>query len=483
MMTLSQLVNLNLQVDSVRSKICGLRNAFAPINDLHPEILAVIFQFLIDDRNRHASQRSRYRWISATHVCHYWRNAALSFPSLWSTIDYSSPNLALLCFERSGSSTSLDVRISPLSRSDETFPEWLPALIPRIRALEVKCGMQQFRELEKHLSDSPTPLLKYLDIWIRGPYYDPPKILPANLPSVERLILRGLIRAPPITRFGNLVHLKVRSDWDGTTMSEPLDFLESNPRLASIYFENVPFKDDTVAEGCVVSLDHLEIVTLIGQDSGVILRHLALTSTVRLRVVVALYSSQWEVHSLARLLPPSINNLRNLDRIQEIRFNGGRRSFGTVRVAAGRLKAESVCSYTYTHELFKPLSLTHVRVMWLQNIDLSDTMEQGPQLHLLPALEVLGLMQCHTPSRLFESLHPSGAGTLCPLLKELNFSDSARNDWDDIFGLARARKAERIPLQRALIRSTQTPKSSVIAQLKQSVENVDWRPRSRREVF
>jgi hypothetical protein len=170
--------------------------------------------------------------------------------------------------------------------------------------------MQQFRELEKHLSDSPTPLLKYLDIWIRGIYPDDqPGILPANF---ERLILRGFIRAPPISRFGNLVQLKVGSDWDGTTMSELLDLLESNPRLALIYFEYILLKDNTVAEGRIVSLNHLEIVTLIGRDSGKILGHLALTSMVRLRVVVALNSPPGDVHSLACLLPPSINNLKNL---------------------------------------------------------------------------------------------------------------------------------------------------------------------------
>jgi hypothetical protein len=110
-------------------------------------------------------------------------------------------------------------------------------------------------------------------------------------------------------------------------------------------------------------------------------------------------------------------------------------------------------------------------------------MQQDPPFHLLPALEVLGLMQCQTPSELFESLHPSKTGTLCPLLKELNFSDGRWRDWDDIFDLARARKAERTPLRRVLIWSLQMPGRWAIAKLSQSVENVDWGHSSRKEVF
>ena len=77
----------------------NIKNCFAPINRLPPEILAQIAMFF--PRERHL--------IDATAVCQHWRSALLSFPRLWRDVGGSLSEIQAY-LERSGS-TSLDVTL------------------------------------------------------------------------------------------------------------------------------------------------------------------------------------------------------------------------------------------------------------------------------------------------------------------------------------------------------------------------------------
>lgn len=68
-------------------------NTFPPINALPPEILSNIFLFLVftspfihNPFDPPASVKQAYWWLRCTRVCHYWREVALQFPTLWSFI-------------------------------------------------------------------------------------------------------------------------------------------------------------------------------------------------------------------------------------------------------------------------------------------------------------------------------------------------------------------------------------------------------------
>ena len=65
------------------------RNALAPILCLPPETLAEIFSLLPFPVN--VLEVVPYlEWIRVTHVCHRWREVALSFPYLWNHINFTN---------------------------------------------------------------------------------------------------------------------------------------------------------------------------------------------------------------------------------------------------------------------------------------------------------------------------------------------------------------------------------------------------------
>ncbi|KAI0263255.1 hypothetical protein BC834DRAFT_791067, partial [Gloeopeniophorella convolvens] len=76
------------QIDDAKRGTLSMRtrrNALVPISILPPELLARIFHFhalndppLVDDES--------LGWIVDTHVCRYWRQAALGDGSLWGDI-------------------------------------------------------------------------------------------------------------------------------------------------------------------------------------------------------------------------------------------------------------------------------------------------------------------------------------------------------------------------------------------------------------
>ena len=72
-----------------------LHNSSLAVAKVPPDILADIFEMAQDHllRPRQGEygcvvydDRCPFRWLSYAHVCRYWRNVVLSFPSLWSTL-------------------------------------------------------------------------------------------------------------------------------------------------------------------------------------------------------------------------------------------------------------------------------------------------------------------------------------------------------------------------------------------------------------
>ena len=84
------------------------KNAARPINRIPRETLANVFLFLRREvppihKPGYATVRPFHEWIlCVTHVCHHWRETALMFPSLWSTIDVTGPEVVNAFTSRSG---------------------------------------------------------------------------------------------------------------------------------------------------------------------------------------------------------------------------------------------------------------------------------------------------------------------------------------------------------------------------------------------
>ncbi|KAI0075572.1 hypothetical protein K474DRAFT_1773182 [Panus rudis PR-1116 ss-1] len=73
------------------------RNTFFPLCSIHPEIVcAIVSHYVSTYRWEQANSLSpveysnrlpRYGWIRVTHICHYWREVALGYGTIWADID------------------------------------------------------------------------------------------------------------------------------------------------------------------------------------------------------------------------------------------------------------------------------------------------------------------------------------------------------------------------------------------------------------
>ncbi|KAH6914637.1 hypothetical protein BKA70DRAFT_1557036 [Coprinopsis sp. MPI-PUGE-AT-0042] len=59
------------------------RNALAPVAKIPPEVMCTIFTAA---RDQWSSETGRMKWTALTHVCHSWRQIALSHPPLWAVV-------------------------------------------------------------------------------------------------------------------------------------------------------------------------------------------------------------------------------------------------------------------------------------------------------------------------------------------------------------------------------------------------------------
>ena len=64
------------EIDASKQRVRSLRNAFAPISQFPPKVLARVFHFL-SLYEPLFSGKSDLGWMRATHVCRIWRQVAL----------------------------------------------------------------------------------------------------------------------------------------------------------------------------------------------------------------------------------------------------------------------------------------------------------------------------------------------------------------------------------------------------------------------
>ena len=177
------------RISGIHRKAENIRNSFAPINKLPPEILALIATFFEPGR----------LLINATAVCRYWRTALLSFPRVWSRIACSNEKLFKTYLERS-KSVPLEVQL-PRSLSRP-----LASLVPhtsRLVSLTVSVtGPSSFEQLAHHLI-KPIPTLHEFSIFVcsgTGELRIPSDISNDHFLHVEklRLVQVSSLRAPGV---------------------------------------------------------------------------------------------------------------------------------------------------------------------------------------------------------------------------------------------------------------------------------------------
>ncbi|TDL18916.1 hypothetical protein BD410DRAFT_842485 [Rickenella mellea] len=166
------------------------------------EILVAIFTWLRDSDNAysdaarratHSQTRIGNSWIFVTHVCRYWRHAALECGTLWCKINsVQSFGLIRACLDRS-KNTPLEVRITGMP--NEIVTTVLLENLPRIRDLDVTLvGPSHWVNAGhfKNLWGQPTPLLESVTVTVINGHKDQEAKLPIPILQWPHPVLKSV---------------------------------------------------------------------------------------------------------------------------------------------------------------------------------------------------------------------------------------------------------------------------------------------------
>ena len=200
---------------------------------LPPEILATVASHLEDDTSL----------ITATHVCHLWRMTLLSSPRLWSYLDFTNEECALVFLERS-KSAPLVVDLMDSYDPSEIVRESLKEIATRAATLRA-----EHSPFLDDLLAHPMPMLEVLEV-TKSDELPPKKHV--HLPSLTSLIISGLdplrFHVPLLTSFHHAHNpINPSQEWSGGIL---LGFFRNCPLLETVFLS------------CDVRPDSNEIVSL-----------------------------------------------------------------------------------------------------------------------------------------------------------------------------------------------------------------------------
>ena len=486
-----QLDALEQGASEVLCLIRSWRNRLAPVNQIPPEILALIPDFWNKYRDS-----IRQDVIALTHVCRAWREVFVARSSLWTNLDCRHKDQARIYLERSN---SLPVEFS-LYAADVPFPyhplfEIIPRAIGQLGSLSIEAKHGDLQDIIAHLSH-PAPLLEELSI--RGKFSDvaphypvlAPTLFNGDLSSLRKLCLDFVRTKLPWRSMVNLTSFRpVYASPGEVSVSRLLDFFESAPFLRDIGLRDaghhgvgLPFTIQTpgVQGGRLVSLGCLERMEIADDRSTpLLLDSMLIPVGAHLIIEVDLPSPPIMSHP-----PRFLDNLRNFPDFTTIslscdwrlhtQFSGPN---GQVKMIPRASRVDRTCLVLQSLGQFDTSNIERLAIYY-GNPPSSDP----PYRALLPMkhLRTLSLNKCENPHIFVHALHPSASssrGIVCPKLETLVIVlNGTTLDMKMVIGVAAARasggaklKSVRIPGRNKLVRAD-------VLELKKHVFHVECGP-------
>jgi hypothetical protein len=275
------------------------QNTVATINKLPIEILAHIFRLASTaEADAHPAQCI----IVLSLVCNHWRQTALGFPALWTTIYLREGaihdfQLATLCLERS-KDASLSIIISTLLRGEQISHFFLP-YSNRIESVSIfipfKFSSYDVPRFLLSTCGFLAPRLKFLRLctamW--GSYHSPilPPVFGGDISRVTHLQVESFSPYPGHA-FGCLTHLALSSQSQyekRPSMTEFLNFLAANPHLEELLLDDAGPSINTSDSRPPIHLPHLRLLCFVATLTeralaSRVLSHLRLPSHCCIRV-------------------------------------------------------------------------------------------------------------------------------------------------------------------------------------------------------
>lgn len=293
---LSQLDDLETRLNEaisasqkLRAASKSIQNSRLPIHTLPPETLATIFCMVQPQvTSVRPSSRKNYRdWFVFSHVCRYWRETAISCPSLWCHIDiHDSPHkglqFKLLNPRRDLASTFLErCRYLPLtvyfSPSDADLENDMLPHTARLKELHVSTCSQYFHGLPPqmwNLCRSHAPSLESLVISFtahQGGMNDTalPELFLGHTPILKQLTLHHFSTWPN-NQFKNLTRISLHHQPDNRRypLEEFLDFLRLSPLVEELVLIDAGPNQDSIRPHDDHSVEPLSLSCLKSIEIG-----------------------------------------------------------------------------------------------------------------------------------------------------------------------------------------------------------------------
>jgi len=285
----------------------SIKNTFAPINQVPPEVFSLIPDHCGMDEEL----------IKLTHVCRAWREILISRASLWTSLDCKNLDKTGVSIQRS--------RGSPLEVS---FAACGPTRLPKDTFLLVLRHVNQLKALTLYgtsynipeIADfsSPAPLLKKLDIRVLTLDTATLKstIFGGNLSSLRELRLWGVLTSLPWRNMSNLTTLDFQMGFGNISTTRLLDFFEHAPLLRDIkLIDSLPDYSNAPAER-LVSLLHLTSLNISDEPvHSILLNHILVPAGAS---VTLEFGFDGEIFPIIDYLPRSLDNVKNISRVTSI---------------------------------------------------------------------------------------------------------------------------------------------------------------------
>ena len=421
---------LEHDVLEVLSLVQSVKNSFAPINRIPPEVLSFIPDYRGNDKNG-----TDQDLIALTHVCRSWRDTIISRSSLWTRLDFKNAEKTHTYIQRS--------KLSPLevylkTDGDNAYLDSALFLVTphtcRIRSLTIYTKDQS----------NAAPVLNCA-------------LLDRDLSSLRRLGLSGVITDLPWKNLANLTTLSLKSCRPGRDfVTRLLDFFENTPLLRTIMLEDSIPKSSNAPSGRIVPLPRLNILAITAKPAhSVLLKHLHIPAGASL---VLKFSFSGERSPLRDYLPETYTNLRNLSRITSINLHfGAIQRFVRMNGSSGGLCIlghwDNVMVSPYDMDRRILLSLGSPVLLATRRLAVSKYEHPRPAevekcpvfrtLFSMDSLRTLVLNKCHNLPFIL-ALNPEGNSSkllLCPNLEKLVLYVESRDQFhiDHLISMAKKR--------------------------------------------
>ncbi|KAI0337482.1 hypothetical protein BDW22DRAFT_1488256 [Trametopsis cervina] len=485
--TTDDLDRLDSSVLTASRSVGALRNAFAPVNILPSEVLAHIFHLLSLQTNTPPSflpdlttRRDPYAWISVTHVCRYWRATALAFPTLWSSIDSSSP-LASLAFLARSAATPARLYLRDAVHNGGVRP-----CLDRARFLQA-FAHHSTRLVELHVQPAfkygpvllrcfhaPAPELRALSLVLnlhKEGAHELPLLFGGHLPAVEKLTLANFSQWS-LHQFGSrLTHLCLLDQplRGRMPMDRFMDFLRGCELLEELVLIDAgPCTFDNAAgigdgDKDPVALNRLRTLHIgdwtMPQAVARFLAHLVIPSTTKIFIWADCLFRRDE--TLSMLLPSNLEHLRPFHNLRALHltYRPAMRDYPQLlSVQDGVLVFYLHLAMATTDEMlqstFTPFDLGHIQELTVgihSEPELSESAWRSI-FETMPLLHTLNILR--RPSRpILAALSqgPLSEDLLCPELTHLTITDDRAVSSIRLFLFAEERAQRQIPLRRLQI--------------------------------